>query len=68
MARIVLDERPCNCNECPLSILADCSYIPYKRYVQNRSWNPQEKFCCYLIVTLDELKEERIHCIEEVRD
>lgn len=68
MARIVLDERPCNCNECPLSILTDCNYLPYKRYVQNRSWRPQETFYCSLIVTLDELKEERKHCIEEVHD
>jgi hypothetical protein len=66
MARIVLDERPCNCNECPLSILTDCNCLPYKHYLQYQSWRPQKEFYCDFIITLDELKE--VKGLEEAHD
>lgn len=57
MARIVLDERPIGCWDCPFYALFDC------RYYRDDQIFPG--YCEY-ITTPDELEEERKYYTEEV--
>lgn len=59
MARIVLDERPIGCWDCPFYALFDCRY-----YTDDQIF---PGYCEY-ITTPDELEEERKYYTEEVRD
>lgn len=59
MARIVLDERPIGCRDCPFYALFDC------RYYRDEQIFPG--YCKY-ITTPDELKEERKYYTEEARE
>ena len=59
MARIVLDERPIGCWDCPFYALFDC------RYYRDDQIFPG--YCEY-ITTMDELKEENEYMEKAIHD